>query len=332
MVGMKRREFITLLGGAATWPLAARAQQPTRVPVVGVVFAATRVAEMLGANPVAPPARGFVHGLRDLGWTDGANIIIERRSAEGDPQRAPSIFAELLAYGVDVLMVGGVRWLQDAAQRATREVPTITDFSEDPVAAGLIASLARPGGNLTGVTQTTGPEFYSKQLQLLQEMAPGMSRAAFLGPRLQLELYRAAVPPTGVAVIPVLLDVRQQYEEAFATVAREQADALLLGGSPVSYAEFRRVVKFAADNSLPAIYPYREAVEAGGLMTYGSNTEGRFRQAARLVDRILKGAQPQDVPTEQPTIFELIVNRKTANALRLTVPNTLLVSADEVIE
>jgi putative ABC transport system substrate-binding protein len=213
---MMRREFITLLGGAATWPLAARAQQPTRVPVVGVVFAATRVAEMLGANPVAPPARGFVHGLRDLGWTDGANIIIERRSAEGDPQRAPSIFAELLAYGVDVLMVGGVRWLQDAAQRATREVPTITDFSEDPVAAGLIASLARPGGNLTGVTQTTGPEFYSKQLQLLQEMAPSMSRAAFLGPRLQLELYRAAVPPTGVAVIPVLLDVRHDKQAVIA--------------------------------------------------------------------------------------------------------------------
>jgi hypothetical protein len=157
---------------------------------------------------------GFVHGLRDLGWTDGANIII--RSAEGDPQRAPSIFAELLAYGVDVLMVGGVRWLQDAAQRATREVPTITDFSEDPVAAGLIASLARPGGNLTGVTQTTGPEFYSKQLQLLQEMAPSMSRAAFLGPRLQLELYRAAVPPTGVAVIPVLLDVRHDKQAVIA--------------------------------------------------------------------------------------------------------------------
>ena len=235
---MRRREFITLLGGTAAWPLAVRAQQPTRMPVVGVVFAATRVAEMLGVDPVAPPARGFVHGLRDLGWTDGANIIIERRSAEGDPQRAPSIFAELLAHSVDVLMVGGVRWLQDAAQRATREVPTVTDFSEDPVAAGLIASLARPGSNLTGVTQTTGPEFYNKQLQLLREMAPRMTRAAFLAPRVQLELYRVVVPPTGVAVIPVLLDVRQQYEEAFATVIREQADALLLGGSPVSYASF----------------------------------------------------------------------------------------------
>jgi putative tryptophan/tyrosine transport system substrate-binding protein len=330
---MRRREFIRSIGGAAiAWPLAVRAQQKTRMPVVGVVFAATRVTEMLGANPVAPPARGFAHGLRDLGWIDGANLTIERRSAEGDPQRAPSIFAELLAHGVDVLMVGGVRWLQDAAQRATREVPTVTDFSEDPVAAGLIASLARPGGNLTGVTQTTGPEFYSKQLELLREMAPRMSRAAFLGPQRQLELYRAAVHPTGVAVIPVLLDVRQQYEDAFATVIREQADALLLGGSPVSYTELPRVVKFAADNSLPTIYPYREAVEAGGLMSYGSNTEGRFRQAARLVDRILKGAQPQDVPTEQPTTFELIVNRKTANALKLTVPNTLLVSADEVIE
>jgi putative ABC transport system substrate-binding protein len=199
---MRRREFITLLTGTAAWPLAVGAQQLTRMPVVGVVFAATRVAEMLGPNPIALPARGFVHGLRDLGWTDGANIVLDRRSAEGDPERAPSIFAELLARGVDVLMVGGVRWLQNAAQQATRQVPTVTDFSEDPVAAGLIASLARPGGNLTGVTQTTGPEFYSKQLQLLREVAPRMSRAAFLGSRWQLELYRAAVPPTGVAGHP----------------------------------------------------------------------------------------------------------------------------------
>jgi putative ABC transport system substrate-binding protein len=330
---MRRREFIALAGGTAVaWPLAARAQQPKRLPVVGVVFAATPVAEMLGPNPLSRPARGFVHGLRDLGWIDGASVIIDRRSAEGDSQRAPTIFAELLVRGVDVLVVGGARWLQDAAQRATRDVPTVTDFSEDPVTAGLITSLARPSGNLTGVTQTPGPEFYNKQLQLLQEIAPRLSRVAFLGPKEQLQAYRAAVPPAGVAVIPVLLDAPEQYEEAFATVLRERADALLVGGSPVSYTQLPRTVKFAADNSLPAIYAYREAVEGGGLMAYGSNTEGRFRQAARLVDRILKGARPQDVPTEQPTTFELIVNRKTANALRLTVPNTLLVSADEVIE
>jgi putative ABC transport system substrate-binding protein len=180
--------------------------------------------------------------------------------------------------------------------------------------------------------QTPGPEFYNEQLQLLQEIAPRLSRVAFLGPKEQLRSYRAAAPPAGVAVIPVLLDAPEQYEEALATVLRERADALLVGGSPVSYTQLPRTVKFAADNSLPAIYSYREAAEAGGLMAYGSNTERRFRQASRLVDRVLKGAQPQDVPTEQPTTFELIVNRKTANALRLTVPNTLLVSADEVIE
>lgn len=136
---LRRREFIARAGGTAVaWPLAARAQQPKRRPVVGVVFAATPVAEMLGPNPVSPLARGFVHGLRDLGWIDGASVIIDRRSAEGDPQRAPTIFAELLARGVDVLMVGGVRWLQDAPQRATRDIPTVTDFSEDPVAAALL--------------------------------------------------------------------------------------------------------------------------------------------------------------------------------------------------
>jgi putative tryptophan/tyrosine transport system substrate-binding protein len=210
--------------------------------------------------------------------------------------------------------------------------PDCNRFFGRSCCCSLITSLARPSGNLTGVMQTPGPEFYNKQLQLLQEIAPRLSRVAFLGPKEQLRSYRAAAPPAAVAVIPVLLDAPEQYEEALATVLRERADALLVGGSPVSYTQLPRTVKFAADNSLPAIYSYREAAEAGGLMAYGSNTERRFRQAARLVDRVLKGAQPQDVPTEQPTTFELIVNRKTANALRLTVPNTLLVSADEVIE
>jgi ABC-type uncharacterized transport system substrate-binding protein len=155
---------------------------------------------------------------------------------------------------------------RETEQRATRDVPTVIDFSEDPVAAGLITSLARPSANLTGVTQKPGLEFYDKQLQLLQEIAPRLSRVAFLGPKDQLQSYRAAAPPAGVAVIPALLDAPEQYEEAFATVLRERADALLVGGSPVSYTQLRRTGKFAADNSLPAIYPYREAAEASGLV------------------------------------------------------------------
>ena len=191
---------------------------------------------------------------------------------------------------------------RETEQRPTRDVPTVTDFSEDPVAAGLITSLARPSANLTGVTQKPGLEFYDKQLQLLQEIAPRLSRVAFLGPKDQLQSYRAAAPPAGVAVIPALLDAPEQYEEAFATVLRERADALLVGGSPVSYTQLRRTMKFEADNTLPAIYPYREAAEASGLLLMEATLKGAFakpqgcgravchRQSGRRAARAPSGA------------------------------------------
>ena len=330
---MKRREFIALLGGATVARVVpAGAQRADRLPVVALVFGSASLAEMVGSDPTNLVARGFVHGLRDLGWIDERTIIIERRTAEGQPQRAPAIIAELLARGVDVIVLASARWLLEAAQQATRTVPIITEFRDDPVAAGLISGLARPGGNLTGVTSTTGPEFDAKRLQLLLEVAPRLARTAFLATRDVLEQYRSGAAPPGVTVVPVLVEVAEQYEKAFAVILRERVDSLMVSSSPVNYNHAQRISTFASTNSLPAIYAFREAVVIGGLMSYGTSIPGIFQQAARMVDRILKGAQPGDLPTEQPTKFELVINLKTAKAQKLTIPPSLLARVDEVIE
>ena len=330
---MERRKFVAVIGGAAVArSLPVAAQQPKRQPVVALVLGSAPLAEMVGADPVEPTARGFVHGLRDLGWVDGRTVVIERRSTVGDPQRAPAIFAELLARGVDVIMMAPAPWLQDAARKATRTIPIVTIFADDPVATGQIATLARPGGNLTGVTYTTGPEFFGKRLQLLTELAPRITRAAFLGPKGVLEQFRGVVRPAGIIVVPVEVEVAEQFAEAFATILRERADALIASAGPVNNFHTQRIVAFATESRLPAMYAIRESVEAGGLMSYGPNRSGLWRQAARLVDRILKGERPGDLPTEQPTTFELVINARTAKALGLTIPQSLIARADEVIE
>ena len=330
---MQRREFIAGLGGAAvTGTLPAMAQQSKRLPVVALVTVGAPLANLLGADPVSLPWRGFVHGLRDLGWIDGRTVVIERRSTEDDPQRAPAMFAELIARGVDVFMLAGARWLQDAAQQATRTIPIVTHFPEDPVAAGLISTLANPGGNLTGVTSITGPEFFSKQLQLLLELAPGITRVVFLGPHGILDKYHGEGRPAGLTVVRVQVDEPRQYDDAFAAILRERADALIVSSGPINYGNARKIVAFAANSGLPAIYPIREAVEAGGLLCYGTSIPGVFRQAARLVDRFLKGANPGDIPTERATTFELVINGKTSKLLGLAIPANLLARADEVVE
>ena len=329
---MRRREFITLLGGAAAaWPVTAHAQ-PKRLPVVAFVLSSPPATQMAGSNPVSPPARGFLHGLHELGWIDGRNVIVERLSTEGDPRRAPAILAELLTRGVDVVMLGGARWLHEAGQQATKTIPTVALFAEDPVAAGLIRSLARPGGNLTGVAITTGPEFHGKQLQLLQELAPRISRAAFIAPRGVLEQYRTVAGPAGITVIPVEVNIPEQFAEAFATIGRERIDALMASGAAINYVHYSRIVAFASENRLPATYGNREAVEGGGLMSYGTSLSGAYRQAARLVAKFLEGARPGDIPTEQATTFELVINARTAKALGLVIPQTIMLQADEVIE
>jgi putative ABC transport system substrate-binding protein len=329
---VRRRALIVGAGAALGVPLSARAQQPKPLPVVALVFAAAPLAEMAGPDPIYPQARYFVHGLRDLGWIEGRTVVIKRRSAEGDPRRATAIFDGLVARGVDVIVMTGARWVHDAAQQATRTIPIVASFVDDPVATGRIASLARPGGNLTGITSTTGPEFDGKRLQLLQELAPGIARVAFLGMRDSVEQVRAIARPAGVAVIPVQVDVAEQLDAAFATILRERVDALMLAANPVNSVHAGRLVAFAAENKLPAIYAYREVVEAGGLMSYATNANARYRQMAGLTDRFLRGARIGEVAVEQPSKFELLINGRTAKQLGLVIQPLLLAQADEVIE
>jgi len=258
--------------------------------------------------------------------------LFEPRSLEGDPERAPALLAELIGKGADVIALGGARWLHDAALAATRTTPLVTIFQDDPVAAGLITSLARPGGNLTGVAQTTGPEFFRKRLQILKEIAPRVSRAALIGPKTVTEQDRGLPANTGVTVIPLQVDLAGQLDAVFETIRRERVDGLMVAGSAITYSYYARIVAFSAENNLPAIYGFREAVEAGGLVSYGTSIPGIFGQMARLTDRLLKGARPQDLPAEQATSFELVVNGTTAKALGLSIPSTMLALADEVIE
>jgi putative ABC transport system substrate-binding protein len=329
---MRRREFVSLLVAAgANASLTAVAQSPKK-PFVALVFTGVSDAEIAGPDPGFAPAQAFVHELRELGWVDGQTILIERRTLGGNPERASSLLSDLLARGVDVIALGGARWLHDAALNATRTTPLVTLFQDDPVASGLIASLARPGGNLTGVAQTTGPELFRKRLQLLKEIAPRVSRVALLGPRGVLEQDRNLPVAAGVTVVPVLVDLAEQLDPAFETIRRAGVDGLMVAGSAITYGYSSRIVAFSAENTLPTIHAFREAVETGGLASYGTSIPGIFRQMARLTDRILKGSRPQDLPTEQATSFELVVNAKTAKSLGLVVPPTMLALADEVIE
>jgi putative ABC transport system substrate-binding protein len=329
---MRRREFVSLLVAVgANASLTAVAQSPKK-PFVALVFTGVSDTEIAGPDPGFAPAQAFVHELRELGWVDGQTILIERRTLGGNPERASSLFSDLLARGVDAIALGGARWLHDAALNATRTTPLVTLFQDDPVASGLIASLARPGGNLTGVAQTTGPELFRKRLQLLKEIGPRVSRVALLGPRGVLEQDRNLPVATGVTVIPVLVDLAEQLDAAFETIRRDRVDGLMVAGSAITYGYSSRIVAFSAENTLPTIHDFREAVETGGLASYGTSIPGIFRQMARLTDRILKGSRPQDLPTEQATSFELVVNAKTAKTLGLVIPPTMLALADEVIE
>jgi ABC-type uncharacterized transport system substrate-binding protein len=330
---VRRREFLALLGSAAVArPIVTRAQLAGRRPVVAFVHAVIPPAEMAGLNPTSPLARAFVHGLRDLGWIEGQTVVIERRSAEGGPQRAPAIFAELITRGVDVIAMGGSRWLREAAQHATRTIPTVLLFDADPVAEGVVPNLARPGGNLTGVVISTGGEFIAKRLQFLREIAPTVARVACIASSEVLESYRRNTAAADIAPVFAPVDRSEQFDEAFATILRERVDALVTEGSPIIYVQRGRIVAFAAEHRLPLAANNRESVEEGALMSYGIKVSGLFSELAVYVDRILKGANPSNLPIQQPTKFELVINARTAKALGLTVPPTLLVIADEIIE
>jgi putative tryptophan/tyrosine transport system substrate-binding protein len=326
---MQRREFITLLGSAAVvWPFTARAQQTRKVSRIGY----------LGTS--SPSLEGHVldafrQKLRELGHVEGENIAIEYRWAEGQDDRLPELAAELVRLRPDVIVTRGTPGTL-AAKQATSTIPIIFAGVGDPVNAGLVASYARPEGNATGFT-FTGPEMEGKRLQILKEVVPGLSRVAALWNPVSMgvEFYRQtqiAATALSITLQPVEARRMDDLEQAFATIGGARAHALIVLADSFLLSKRKQIVAFAANRRLPAMYPYREYVDAGGLSSYAPSNIDRLQRTAVYVDKILRGAKPTDLPVEAPTKFELIINNKTAKELGLTVPATLLARADEVIE
>jgi ABC-type uncharacterized transport system substrate-binding protein len=328
---MDRRAFIgSLTGGLLAAPLAAEGQQAAKVPRIGY----------LALNPAANPHlhEAFRQGLRDLGYVEGRNVVIEYRDAEGKPERLPTLAAELVALKVDVL-VAQPTVAALAAKQATRTLPIVFPVAE-PVTSGLVTSLARPGGNITGLS-VLAPEMVGKGLELLKQAVPGVSRVAVLWDPSAFPERTAKYMRKEVEVAARALGVRlefvearrpEDFDRAFSDMTRARAGALTVSGGSMFFSERRRLVDLAAKNRVPAVYQWREAVDAGGLMAYGPSVPDLFRRAATYVDKILKGAKPGDLPVEQPTKFELVIKLKTAKALGLTIPPSLLQRADQVIE
>jgi len=331
MLGVRRRELITLLGGAAAWPVVARAQQRGPMRRIGVLVS-------LAADDPQAQARNavFLQGLGQLGWSVGRNLEIDYRWGGGDAARHTGYAAELVALGPEVILaVGGS--VMGPLQQATRDVPIVFLLVTDPVSSGYVASLARPGGNTTGFTQW---EFgiSAKWIELLKEIAPGVKRAAVLYDPIQpagfgqLGALQSVAPSLGVEISPLNARDAPAIEKAVDAFVRGPNDGLIvLPGAP-SVVHRALIVALAARHKLPAVYPFRFFVTSGGLIYYGPDEIDVFRQAAGYIDRILKGEKPADLPVQAPTKYELAVNLKTAKALGLAVPDTVLARADEVIE
>jgi len=328
---MKRREFITLLGGAVALPVAARAQQPERIRRIGAFIS-------LGAGDAEGRARltAFVQGLKELGWTDGGSVRIDIRWSAGDAERNRSTAAELVALSPDVILASGGT-VMGPLQQATRTVPIVFTQVGDPVGAGFVETLARPGGNVTGFMNLEYG-ISAKWLELLKQIAPHLTRAAVLrDPTLiagigQLGAIQSVAPSFGVELRPVNVRDAGEIERAVEGFARESNSGLIVLSGALAIGHRELITTLALRNRLPAVYPARSFVASGGLISYGPDSVDPHRRAARYVDRILKGEKPADLPVQAPTKFELIINLKTANALGLTVPPSLLARADEVIE
>jgi putative tryptophan/tyrosine transport system substrate-binding protein len=328
---VKRRNFITLLGGAAAWPLAARAQQRERMRRIGV----------LSANTETDPNDGhllavFRQALQKLGWIDGRTVLIDTRWTAGDPDRARKYAAELVALKPDVILAGGGSVVGLLLQ-AIRSVPIVFTLTPDPVGAGFVESLARPGGNATGFTLFEYA-IGGKWLELLKEIAPGIRRVAVVrDPALPqgtglFGAVQSAASSFGVELTPVNVRDASGIERAIAEFARSPHGGLIVTASVLAVVHRDALVTLAAQQKLPAVYFHRLFVAAGGLASYGPDLSEQYARAADYVDRILKGEKPADLPVQNPTKYDLVINLKTAKALGLTVPDTLLARADEVIE
>jgi putative ABC transport system substrate-binding protein len=329
---MDRRMFLgTLVGGLLAAPLAAEAEQAAEVARIGYL------ASNLATNRHL--AEAFRQGLRDLGYVEGRNLVIEYRDAEGKLERLPALAAELVALKVDVITAGGIAPAL-AAKQATRTLPIVFTGVSDAVSAGLVTSLARPGGNVTGSSGLV-TELVGKCLEQLKQAVPGVSRVAVLrdpsalDERTQIDMLKGAeVAAQTLGVRLQFLEARgpAEFDRAFSEMTRARANALTVVTSVMLFIERRRLVNLAAKHRLPAVTTWREFPDEGGLMSYGPNIADLYRRAANYVDKILKGAKPADLPVEQSSKFELVINLKTAKALGLTIPQSLLLRADEVIQ
>ena len=303
------------------------AQQPARIPRIGILVTSS-------ASFISARVEAFRQRLRELGYVEGKNIVIEYRYAEGKPERLPDLAAELVRLKVDVIVtVGGPSVL--AAKKASSTIPIVFAGSGDPVGSGFVSSLARPGGNITGLS-TMAPDLNGKRLELLKEAFPKVARVAFLwesAARGNQTLTETEAAAKALRVKLLSLEVRSldDFDSAFARAKRDGAEALITVAGPLVNTQQRQVLDFAAKNRLPAMYPTSELVEAGGLMSYSPNDADLWRRAADFVDRILKGAKPGDLPVEQPTKFEMVLNLKTAKQIGLTIPPNVLARADRVI-
>jgi putative ABC transport system substrate-binding protein len=327
-----RRAFIsTVAGGLLAAPLAAEAKPAGKVYRIGYIS---------NSPPSTPESsrmyEAFRQGLLERGWVEGQNVVIEWRFAEGRMERFPDLTADLIRLKVDIVVTLGGPAAR-AAKQATTTTPIVAIGVSDPVGQGLVASLARPGGNVTGLA-TLFPELAVKRLELLKEALPGVSRVAVLwnaanpGNVIILRGVQAAALTLGVTLQTREVRGPDDFEAAFAKMRRERPDALMILDDPLLFQYRASIVDFAAKRRLPAMHPFRESVEAGGLIAYSVNLAELNRRAAEYVDKILKGAKPADLPIEQPTKFELVINLKTAKALGLTIPPSLLGRADEVIQ
>ena len=324
---MQRREFITFLGGVAiAWPLAARAQQGKSVPKIGVLWPGA-------APPASPRMEYFRQALRQSGYVEGQNVAIELRYAEGGLGQLPELAAELVHLKVNVITAFG-DLAPKIAQQATGTIPIVA-ICDDIIGAGLVASLSRPGGNITGFT-LLAPELSAKRLELLKEFVPGISRVAVLWDpttgKAQVTNSETAAHSLNLKLQILEARNRDGLAGAFRAARDGQAEAVTVFASPVLASLNREIIDLAAEYRLPAIYQWREAVEAGGLLSYGPVLASMWRQSGIMVTRILKGAKPADLPVEQPVKFELVVNAKTAASLGLAIPPNILVRADEVVE